>query len=101
MSILQIPQLWFIFGLGLNILGSIIIIYGSATKYFKSLLNKKAKKEIEDEAIALTTNRLAGKREDMLKDNFTLNFISNYKTAFWGFVFLILGFILQIIGYLI
>jgi len=101
MSILQIPQFWFIFGLSLNILGSIIIIYSLAIKYFKSLFSKKTKREIEDEAIALTTNRLAGKREEMLKDNFVLNFISNYKTAFWGFVFLIIGFISQIIGYLI
>lgn len=87
-----------ILGLFLDILGAIILVGFSVKKYLHSLFSKEVKKEIEDEAIAVTTNRMAGEREKMLRDPYTRGFISAYKNSFWGFLLLTIGFILQAIG---
>lgn len=85
-------------GLFLNILGSCIIVWKSAKKYIKSKFNKKVKRELEDEAIAISFGRYAGDRNENLNDVYVLNFLGDYKNAFIGFVLLILGFIMQLIG---
>jgi len=95
------PNTIIIIGLGLDIIGACLIISRPAWKYLKSIFNQKAKSELDEEAIGMCYNRLGGDSNTMLKDKYVLGYLSDYKTAFWGFALLVLGFILQIIGNLI
>jgi len=88
-------------GLILSIIGSAIIVWRAAKRYFASFFSKEAKKQIEDEAIAVSFNRLGSGRETMLLDPYVQGFIATYKSSFWGFVLLILGFVFQLLGTLI
>ena len=88
-------------GLILSIIGSAILVWRAAKRYFAAFLSTEAKKQIEDEAIAVTFNRLGGPRETMLLDPYVQGFIVTYKSSFWGFVLLILGFVFQLLGTLI
>lgn len=85
-------------GLILSISGSIILVWRAAKRYFASFFSTEAKKQIEDEAIAVSFNRLGSGRETMLLDPYVQGFIATYKSSFWGFVLLILGFVFQLLG---
>lgn len=72
-------------------------------KYLRAyfLRNTEVRKQIEDEAIGVTYNRLAsGKRETDLADSIARGFITTYKASFFGLVFIVLGFTLQLAGQL-
>ncbi|MBN2395503.1 MAG: hypothetical protein JXC36_03450 [Candidatus Atribacteria bacterium] len=95
-------QLFIACGLLSSILGSGVLVWRAAKKYFKSKFSKKAKQEIEDEAISVSYNRLASEnRNDMLADSIVRGYIATYKSSLLGFLLLIIGFILQLIGTLI
>ena len=95
-------QLFIAIGLLFSIIGSGILVWRTAKKYFASLFSREAKTEIEDEAIAVSYNRWASEdRETILADGIVKGYITTYRSSLWGFLFLILGFILQLIGTLI
>jgi len=86
-------------GLIFGVLGSVVIIYPAAKEFFHSLFSPAARKKIEDEAIATTFNRLGSSdRERTLSDPYVQRFMANYRRSLVGFIFLILGFPLQLIG---
>lgn len=92
-------QIMISIGLLLSILGSIIIVWPSAVKFLKSWFSSKTKAEIEDEAIATVYARIqSAKRDHMLEDPYVIGFISTYRRSFLGFIFLILGFVFQLVG---
>lgn len=89
-------------GLVSNIIGSSILVWRAAKRYFASFLSGGAKTQIEDEAIAVSFNRLAPQdRAEQLVDPIAQGFIATYKSSFWGFILLFLGFICQLVGTLI
>jgi hypothetical protein len=89
-------------GLLFSIVGSGILVWRTAKKYFSSLFSVNARKEIENEAIAVSYSRLGSEnREHMLADGIVKGYITTYRSSLWGFLFLILGFILQLIGTLV
>lgn len=96
---MAVTQLLTSVGLALDILGASIIIWRSAKKYLISLFSVKAKEDIENEAIAVAFNRLSSdEKQENLSDPYVQGFISTYKSSFFGFVLLILGFIFQLLG---
>jgi hypothetical protein len=99
MSSLTSSQLFTAFGLLLSIAGSGILVRRTAKKHLASLFSAKSKEEIESEAIAVSYARLgSADRNHMLADAAVRGYIATYRSSFWGFVFLILGFFLQLIG---
>ena len=89
-------------GLVLSIIGSGILVWRAAKRYFASFLSAEAKRQIEDEAIFVSFNRLSPQdRTEQLADPIAQGFIATYKSSFWGFILLILGFIFQLVGALI
>ena len=85
-------------GLLLQLLGTMFLIFRPALKYFRGyiLRNQAVKKDIEDEAIATTFNRLANKdRSINLSDSLARGFITTYKGTFWGFIFIVAGSLIQ------
>ncbi|OGQ82883.1 MAG: hypothetical protein A3F90_20165 [Deltaproteobacteria bacterium RIFCSPLOWO2_12_FULL_60_19] len=86
-------------GLVLSIIGSIILVWRATKTYFASWFSVEAKRRIEDEAISVSFNRLGmGNREAMVADSIAQGFIATYKSSFWGFILLILGFLFQFWG---
>lgn len=99
---MTISQILTALGLLLDIIGAAIIIWRSATRYFISCFSKKVRSEIEEEAIGTSFNRLGSNdRKKMLADPYVQGFISTYRSSFWGFILIIAGFILQLIGNMI
>lgn len=89
------------FGLILDIFGTVVLIGKPSLRFIKSNFNKDIKKDLEDEAIKKSFGRLAGKREENLKDDFVISYLGDYKNAFFAISFLILEFILQLMGNII
>jgi hypothetical protein len=86
-------------GLLVSIIGSGILVWRAAKRFFISLVSTGAKTEIENEAVAVSFNRLAPKeRAEQLADPIAQGFIATYKTSFAGFILLILGFFFQLLG---
>ena len=82
----------------LSFIGTIVIIGKPTWKYYRGYVwgNPEIRKQIEDEAIGSTFNRLAPTgRGNMLADSIARGFITTYKSTFWGFLFILLAFVLQ------
>ena len=86
-------------GLVLNVIGSGLLLKGPAIRWFQSLFNKQIKSEIEDEAITATYAVLApNTKEEQLANRISRNVITNYKISFFSFIFLFVGFTLQLVS---
>jgi uncharacterized protein involved in cysteine biosynthesis len=96
---MSLPLLLTIIGLFLNVVGALLLLSKPAIKWFRSHFNRRVKEEIEDEAINAAWPRWApDKREEQLADSVARGFISTYKTSFFAFTFLLIGFILQLVA---
>lgn len=84
-----------------QLIGTFCLISKPAIKYFRGyiLKNEIIKKEIEDEAIGTTFSRWAsGDRQENLSDSLARGFITTYKSTFFGFLFIAIGFVMQVIA---
>ena len=81
-------------GLSLSTIGAIILIWTPANIYLRSLFNEEYKKQIEQDALNKTVAVLGGK--DTKKSVFYKRNVNYYRDNFFGFLFLIIGFILQL-----
>lgn len=95
-------QIFIASGLLISIIGSGILVWRTVKMHFASLFSNEVKKEIEDEAISVSYSRFGSvDRDRMLADGIVKGYIATYRSSLWGFLFLIIGFILQLIGTLI
>jgi hypothetical protein len=86
-------------GLGLDVVGASILLTRPAVKYLRPIFSPKVRYEIEEEAIDVAwPNWAPNNRGEQLADYRARGFITTYKTSFWGFVLLLIGFLLQLIG---
>ncbi|MDH5694999.1 MAG: hypothetical protein OEZ00_00070 [Dehalococcoidia bacterium] len=86
-------------GLFLNVIGALLLLGKPAIKWFRSHFSSRIKEEIEGEAIKAAWPCYAPeKREEQLTDSVARGFISTYKTSFFAFVLLLIGFLLQFIA---
>jgi hypothetical protein len=92
-------QVWTSVGLSLDVIGVVVIMWSSASRYLRSWFRPDVKKEMEDEAIGVAFNRLApDKRDDMLQNPYVRGFIATHRSSFLGFLLLVLGFVGQLVG---
>jgi len=64
--------------------------------YLRSWFSKKAKGKIIEEAVSAHYGRVGG--PGMENDPFVTGYISTFKSSFWGFLMIVVGFVLQFIG---
>ena len=83
-----------IVGLILSTMGALILIWTPANIYLRSLFNEEYKKQIEQDALNKTVGVWGGKY--IKKSIFYKRNINYYRDNFFGFLFLIIGFILQL-----
>lgn len=83
-------------GLLLNTVGAIVIIRRSAFMYVRSLCSKEAKGKIIEEAISAHYGRMGG--PGIENDPFVRGYVASFQSSFWGFLMIVLGFVLQFIG---
>ena len=83
-------------GLALNTVGAVVVIRRSAFRFIASWRSKEVKGKILEEAMSAHYGRMGG--PEMVYDPFVRGYVASFRSSFWGFMMIMLGFILQFLG---